>query len=432
MGKLALDASKNIAVFINDFDQEFADALEKLAVTLARPLRGIILIDSVVKRAGTNTPDVRGIFQQIECDFSDNSALRATVRQFEDNLLLVTASADRNQPYLQRLLPHVPYLYGPTESSLSWSTHKGKMREMLVSYAPELAPKFVVVESASEREVRRIVTALKFPLIIKPTGLAASILVSKAHDLAELRSVLQKSFAVIHDVYERDSGRGQPSMIIEEFIEGEMYSVDVYVGVLGQIWSLPLLRATTGYTVGRPGFSLHQVDSAIELDAQAVASAQAAVEAAVHALGLRACVVHIELFHTSTGWKVIELAPRAGGQRQDVYLAAYGIDHAYNEFLLKVGLEPEISQTPIAFISAIYFYPETEGTIEAIEGFEEVTENPSVYKMTLFGKPGDLALMSHNGGKMVARGVLANPDLGQLKRDTESVRTGLKIITKQR
>lgn len=421
------NSDKNIALFINDFDQEYADALVKLSERLGRPLRGMVLVDSEVEASGRDVPDKAGVFERVVCDFSDDKALRAFTRSIEDKILLLTCSSERNQPYLQKLLPHVPYILGPTETSLDWSTHKAQMRDMLGSYNPTLIPKVQPVPRNSEAKIQTILNTLMFPLIVKPTGLASSILVSKVHNETELRSALTEGFKVIADIYARDRGRGEPGFIVEEFINGDMYSIDIYVNENGTVWPLPFLRSKTAHAIGREGFYNYQTDSYIELSQEEIDDGYKAAAQAVHAVGLRSCVAHIELFYTDDGWKIIELGPRAGGQRQDVYSTAYNIDHAYNELLVKIGLEPEINYEPAAYCTTINLYAEGEGIITAIENFEDALANPSVHSLTLYAKVGDKALHSHRGGKLMAMGLVWNKDLQQMEKDAAFVRSTIQF-----
>lgn len=304
------------------------------------------------------------------------------------------------------------------------------MREMLGSYDNCLVPKTQVISDASAASINAVTSRLEFPVIVKPTGLASSMLVSKVQNETELVNVLTQSFAVINDIYTRDRGRGDPGIIVEEFIEGDMYSVDVYVNQAGKIWHLPMLRSKNAYTVGLKGFYTYQSDSFTTLDANDTEAGKAAAESAVHALGLRSCVAHIELFKTANGWKIIELGPRAGGQRQDIYKVAYGIDHAYNELRLKVGMEPIISDTPIAYCTTINFYAENEGIIDSIEGIEAAQNTASSYMLQVSAKPGDKAILSNNGGLILADGLMCNTNLEQLNIDASFVRSTLRFNVK--
>ena len=423
------DTSRTVALFLNDFDQEYADALEKLSSQLRRKLQGIVLVDSRVLHEGRNTPDTAKVFAQLSCDFDNPAELRRTIKKIENKLLLVTCSSERNQPYLKRLLPHVSALYGPTETSLEWATHKGQMRKLLEAYDEKLIPRVMAIKEYSDVAIHNLIQRLSFPVIIKPTGLAASMLVSKAHNIIELKAMLKSGFRIINDIYERDTGRGQPGFIVEEFIEGEMYSVDAYVDDIGTVMFLPLLRSKTAHSQGKDGFYIYQADSYTTLTAAEKHAGQEAAESAIHALGLRSCVAHVELFKTSHGWKIVELGPRAGGLRQDVYWVAYGIDHALNELRVKIGLKPQLAQEPIAYATTINIYPEQEGIITQIIGYEEALKNPSVYKLKLQAQPGELALLSGNGGKIIIRGVMHNKDLSELEKDAAYVRSILAVHT---
>jgi biotin carboxylase len=430
MNTLVEDGSRNVAVFINDFNIEFAVALEKLSQKLGRPLRGITIIDQKVYNEGRNRPDPQQTFEQIVCDFSNDAELRRVVKTFEDNLLLIDASSERNQPYLKQILPHVPYVLAPTERSLEWSTHKGQMRALLTSYDPTIVPRVQTVTDAKEETVQQLLDNLTLPMIVKPTGLASSILVNKVSTEKELQETLKHSFDVIHDIYKRDAGRGVPEMIVEEFIEGDMYSIDMYVSSEGKTWGLPPIRSKTAHSLGFDGFYTYQNESYLEIDDATIVAGQAAATKAVHALGLRSCAAHIELFHTKDGWKIVELGPRAGGYRQYMYEAAYGVDHAYNELLVKVGLEPEIPTKAIAHSLITNTYADEEGVIEAIDGVDHARALGSVDELIVHATPGDPALPSGKGGKLIVDGFLSNQSQEQLLADADQLRKHITIRTR--
>lgn len=433
MDRFVEDPTKNVAVFINDFNIEFAAALEKLSQRLDRPLKGVTLIDQKIYDTKRNKPDVAHMFQEIICDFSSDADLRKTIRELEDNLLLIDASSERNQPYLKKVLPHVPYLLAPTEKSLEWATHKGQMRALLASYDPSIVPKVQLVRDASEETIQSLLSNLVLPYIVKPAGLAASILVNKVSTEDELRQTLQHGFDVIHDIYTRDAGRGKPEMIVEEFIVGDMYSIDMYVDHTGRTWGLPPIRSKTAHSLGKDGFYTYQNESYLEIDEATIEAGQVAAAKAAHALGLRSCAAHVELFHTADGWKIIELGPRAGGYRQFMYEAAYGIDHAYNELLVKIGLEPEITTTPIGYSLITNTYAEEEGEIAAIEGVEEARAIPSVSGLWVHAEPGDRALPSGKGGKLIVDSEMSNADQAQLLADADMLRERIHIrVTPER
>ena len=429
MNQLVEDNNRNIVILINDYWPEYGTALEKLSQRLGRPLKGVLLVDMHVKEAGRNFPDPSGRFETIVCDFSHLRSISDALNPIADKVLLVASSSERNQPYLKKALPHLPYVNGPSESSLDWATHKATMRELMRSFNGALAPKSETVHEHTEDDIQRVLRNLDFPLIVKPNGLAASILVNRANNEEELREFLSHSFEVIDKIYARDKGRGKPSILCEEFIEGDMYSVDSYINSQGDVWSLPLVKVTTAYAIGKEGFYSYQLDTALDLTEQDIKEAHETARQAMLSLGLRSTVGHIEMFKTVNGWKLIELGPRAGGYRQDMYELGHGIDHAYNEFLVKIDLEPEVTPTKQSYCSCLNMYADEEGVIESIEGFEEAQNNPSVFRLTAWLKPGDMALNCGNGGKYIIDGVLHNDSLDQLNKDLEDVRNTIKITT---
>jgi hypothetical protein len=97
------DTSKDIVLFINDFYPEYGRAFKKFTKKLGRPLRGIILVDSTAKAQHRNHPDKNHQFEEVVCDFSDTGALRATIKKFEDRLLLVSSSAESSQLDFQKV-----------------------------------------------------------------------------------------------------------------------------------------------------------------------------------------------------------------------------------------------------------------------------------------------------------------------------------------
>jgi biotin carboxylase len=428
---LADDTSKDVVLFINDYFPEYGDAFKKLSKKLNRPLRGIMLIDSTLKGLNQHIPDTEQLFEEIVCDFTSDAELRRVIKRFEDRLLLVSCSSESSQLDFQRVLPHVPYVLGPSEKSLEWATHKGKMRELIGAYNEDLVPKVQPVSSAVEGEIKKVMQELSFPMMVKPTGLSDSSLVAKVHNEQELRQTLHNSFTNIHEVYKKARGNGKPGVIVEEFIEGDVYSIDGYVNDDGKVWLLPLLRSKTGYNMGLEGFYIYQTETYLELTSEQKAAGHQAAEEAIHAVGLRSSVAHVELFHTKDGWKIIELGARPGAMRQEVYQVTYGVDHALNDLLLKVGVEPQINHRPIIHSMVFKIYAEEEGEVRVIEGADEVSQLPSVYSFQMFTKPGEVVRRNVNGGTVMAQGLLFGEQPEQLRKDVAYVRSMITVKTKQ-
>jgi biotin carboxylase len=403
---LAEDESKNIVLFINDFYPEYGSAFKKLSKKLGRPLRGIMLIDSTLKRQNLQLPDTEKLFEEIVCDFKNDGELRKAIKKLEKNLLLVSCSAESSQLDFRRVLPHVPYVLGPSEKSLEWATHKGKMREMIGAFDSSLVPRMQPVERAVENEIKKVTRAIDFPMMVKPTGLSDSSLVTKVHNEQELRYALHNTFINIHEVYKRTRGSGRPGVLVEEFIEGEQYTVDAYVNEYGKVWSLPLLRTRSAHSFGKDGFYTYLTETNTSLSKEELMSGYTAAEDAIHAIGLRSTIAHMDMMKTTDGWKIIEIGARPGAARQEVYEVSYGVDHALNELLIKIGMDPEVNHNRIVHSAVFKVYAEEDGVISSIEGTEEAKLMAGVYALQVYAKPGDVIRRTVNGGTVVAQGIL--------------------------
>jgi biotin carboxylase len=429
---LADDKSKNIVLYINDFYPEFAAAFTKLSDRLDRALRGIMLIDAERKASGKNRPDKEGFFDEIIVDFSDDVALRKALKPLEDNLLLVSCDSERSQLYFKKVIPHVPNVLTPTERSIDWSTNKGEMRKLLNSYDQTISPSAVVVEDASDGTIARILSHLNFPMIVKPTSLAASILVNKVDSVDELRKTLERSIESINNLYADHRGLGEKTLLVEEYIDGDIYSTDAYIDASGNAYILPFIYCRNGFMVGQEGFQIYDSKTRLMLTDEEIIAGQEVAKKAMYAIGLRSSVAHIELFYTNKNrdWKVIELGARPGGWRQETYDVSYGIDHALNELLVKVGLNPDMPEQIRKHSATFRIHAPVEGVVQSITGIEEAHKHPNMHTLHVDIKPGDKVLPSTHGGSMLVGGLMYNQDSSQLDNQIEAVRNNINVLIK--
>jgi biotin carboxylase len=428
---LAEDKEKYIILYINDFFPEFATAFTELSKKLDRPLRGIMLIDTERKKNGKNLPDKDSFFEEIVVDFFDDAALKKVIKPLEDHLLLVSCDSERSQLYFKQVIPHVPYVNAPTERSIDFVSNKGIMREQLLSCNRDLSPNIVVVSDASQDTITRVQEQLTFPVIIKPTSLDGSTLVNKANDVSELQAVLSDSFAVIDEVHSKSRGLGDRTMLIEEFIDGDLYTTDTYVDESGKVYILPFIHSINGAMAGLEGYQTYQSDSYTTLTDAENTTGHNAVRQLLHAIGLRSSVAHIDIFHTPHGWKIVEVGARPGAWRQEIYKVSYGIDHALNELLVKIGMAPDMPTTMKAYGTVFKKHASERGVVETITGIEEARANPSMYTLSVEVEPGDAVLPNAQGGSVLVSGVLRNTNLEQLNRDVATVRNIISVKIKK-
>lgn len=271
-----------------------------------------------------------------------------------------------------------------------------------------------------------------WPVVVKPSGLAKSLLVTPCDNLDELKTCLTRTFDTIHQVYERENYPGEPGVLIEEMMYGDMFSTDAYVTQDGQIFCLPLVQVITAHSIGKPGgFYGYEIIAPPPISDEESEAAFTACRSAIKALNLRSVTTHIELYRTEEGWKIIELAARIGGYREMLYREVYGIEHFYNDLSVRMGKLPEMPTVAKKHAIKVGIYADEEGVIESIQGLETARELPSIVYLDAYAKPGDTALFANHGGNLVVDGILSNTDPEQLRADADKVRELINISIKK-
>ena len=164
-------------------------------------------------------------------------------------------------------------------------------------------PRAELVHTADE--AARAAETLRYPVVVKPRGMAASIGVGRANSRTDLKAAFV--------VAERLSHSGPPAYeggaLVEELVVGPEISVDGAISG-GDYQPFCLARKQVGF---HPYFEEtgHVVDSADPLLADR--ELRAVLVAAHRALGLRDGMTHTELRLTEHGPVIIEVNARLGG-----------------------------------------------------------------------------------------------------------------------
>lgn len=380
----------------------------------------------LVNNAFRNSPAYKGnetgdYFKEIVCDFSSKDELTDALKPYVNDEVIFNCRMEESFKDYQRLFSFFPKAKVQSKRALENSTEKSKMRRAMVDKYPEISPKFIRIEQLADFNEGSI-ASFKYPVMVKPNGLYSSFLVQKCSSYEEVKAAVELSFREMAAVYERTYGNGQPSLVIEEFMEGQMYSIDAYVGPAGEIWCLPLIRVITAAELGLDGYYSYRHIVPVDLTKDEIAEAESCARKAVDAVDLKISSVHVEMYKTQDGWKIIELAPRSGGYRQDLYYQAYGIEHYLNDLLIHYGKEPDITPKWHKHAAGFNIFADTEGVIKAIHGVEEAKKCQSVVKIGLYAKPGNKAVFNSKGGDFLVDGILSNEDPEQLEADMKRIR----------
>jgi biotin carboxylase len=419
---------KSIVLAIDDVEPGLVKALEKHGQRLGHKLEGVVLANSHYPDFRERNRDATGTFTEIFCDYDKPEEIKAALAPYRDKLLVVTCRQESSIDALRKVVPWLPEdLNAPSEDSLLWSTEKKLMRDKMSAYDASLTPRYDYLTRYDPAQIQHIASEYAFPVIVKANGLRASILVERCETPQELNDYVQQAFEIIEDIYARDTGHGEPSMLVEEMIQGDMYSTDVYVDPKGEIYCLPLVQVITAHAMGLPGFYSYRHMVPVKLEEHLVEGAFVAARKAVEALELRSSTAHIELFLSPNGWKLIELGPRIGGYREDLYREAYGMDHYYNDLAIRMGYAPDIPTKPVKYAAGFNIYADREGVIKSISGIEAARKVPGVLYVNPHAEPGDEALFAGNGGRLIVDGILSDTDPDRLEEKMARIRELVKI-----
>ncbi len=372
------------------------------------------------------------IFDKVlQCSFSKGSSIAEAIKDYRKDIIAITARGESKLWYFKRLIPHVPYIKTPTESSILWTTDKIKMRERMRSYSKSITPKFKIVSKSSKKVIDKIEKEVGYPMMVKPTGLAASMLVTNCYHRDELESALAhvyKKANIFHKIYKEFYHDDTPQVLVEELMEGEMYSIDGVVNGKGKVTCYPPVHVKTGKQMGFDDYFGYQRLLPSRLNDKSITKAETVTKKAVHALGLRYSPFHIELLKTEDGWKVIELGPRIGGYRQTMYKMSYNIDSTTNDILSRLGKKPDVPKRLKGHTAVLNVFAKREGKITKLQGIKKIESISSIIKFVQNKKIGDRVKFAKNGGKSVFNITLHNKDRSELLADIRRLEQTLDIV----
>jgi len=420
---------KNILLYVGTMYGHMIDAIKELEKQEKKTFRIGLLYDSKTKLDQFTQAALDRIDLKLSCDTSSEAALQKTLTPYMDEILVVTTRSESKIPILSRVLPHVPYVNAPTTKSLFWASDKIASRVRLARFDENITPPFKVVEKLTKQTLKEVEDEVGYPLIVKPSGLAASRLVSICYHREELEDVLKKVFKKIESVYKENDGRGTPKVLVEKFMEGEMYSIDGYVNGDGKIFFCPIVHIKTGKAIGFDDFFGYRQMTPTLLNDANQAAARIVAEEAIRALALRSTTAHVELMKTEQGWKVVEVGPRVGGFRHMMYEMSYGINHTGNDVMIRLPKKPVIPKKVKGYTVAMKFFAKGEGKLKKINGIKKAQDLKSFKRLYTNKQIGDSCQYAKHGGSSVFNIIMHNKDRSELLADIRRLEQMIEIET---
>ncbi len=417
---------RNIVAYVAHLPADAVSSIRSYEKKVRKKFR-LMLITDVPLAKLKKKKNFKEIDFVVTVDFKDPRSIVEALAPYQKTLRALTCRGESHIAELIRIIPHVPYLRTSSTESLRWSTDKLEMRRRFALLAKRFTPRYAAVRNNTKRERSRIIEKIGFPMIVKPTNLASSMLVTICYHEDELKKSLSSAYRKIRKVYNENGRSETPNMMVEEFMEGDMYSVDVYVNSRGVMYFCPLVRVITGRNIGRDDFFNYMCISPTSLKARTIEKAHAAARAGVHALGLRNTTAHVELMKIDDEWKLIEIGPRVGGFRHRIHMLSCGIDHALNDILVRFPEKPILPKKCFGFSATLKWYAKEEGRITALKGIKKIQELKSFVEISITKGIGDLCTFAKHGGKPVFVVTLFNRDRSKLLADIRRIEQAVLI-----
>ena len=424
-------SQKNVVLFINSLHAPTFSALRAHEAKTGKSLEAVVIVDRKIQKTIHAINNQQHLYENdaviVPADFGSVESIRAAIRPYEGHLYAVTSQYENSITEFKKIIPHLPYLQTPTETSLDWSTDKKLMRQAFNAHDTSLSPASMHVQDTSIDTIAAVERDIQYPMIVKPSGLERSLLVSVVNNRTELISTLNRTFKFIRNAYKNRLKRIEPIVLVEELMQGDMFSVDSYVSNDGTCYHAPLVKVVTGRQMGFEDFFAYLQMSPAGISPAEEKQALATAEQACKALGLRSITAHTEMMKTPKGWKIIEVGPRIGGYRHELYTLSHGMNHIVNDIVNRAGEMPYIPAQPKQHAAIFKTYAREEGTLEYIQGLDAIRKLPSYITMKLPFNKGDMLKFAQNDGDAPIEVTLCHPSARQLHADIATLQESIQI-----
>lgn len=309
-------------------------------------------------------------------------------------------------------------LAGISRETAIRATNKHLMREAFErGGAP--SPKSLVTVSA-EDAWHLFRTEFDTAAILKPSRNSGSRGVAKIE-----KDIAETDFKAL---YERALNESRDhSVLIEQFIEGPEFSVEIIV------WQgeVNVLTVTDKKTTEAPYFVELGHNQPSTFPKETVTKIEEAAVKGVKALGLNNCAAHAELKWENGKPYLMEIGARLGGDFISTELThlSTGIDMVAAAINVALGIEPCLKPTePKHGVCIRYFTPQP-GKLIAIEN-EDVLNDVHVYQAEVYHQPGDMIPEVRSSLDRSGHVIVTNETVAGAISHAEQIVEKVKFITK--
>lgn len=383
----------------------------------------------VLRDIKTMEDPTKRLKNQVVCDFSSRETILEAVRNLKqkpDAIMSVYENYILPMAYVgeELGLPTIPV------KAAEACTDKQLMREAFAKSPKPISPDFD--DAMTFEKVESFANAHEFPLILKPANLSKSLLVTKSVNMEELKKNWQRTMDQIDAVYKKYAPDRKPKIIIEEFLEGSVHSIDAFVDVDGEVHLIDgIVDYQTGYDIGYDDNFHYSRLLPSRLTGKDKEDFMECAELGCKMLGMKNSAAHIEIIMTKNGPRLVEIGARNGGYRERMYRLANGIDITGNALALAFGKAPDIQPRKHEPVAVLELFPKEPGEFIGIKNEEALRKLPSLEYLSIKHEPGEFIGKSSDGFKMTAVVILHNEDSEQFEKDLNFVNNKVYVLTKK-
>ena len=291
-------------------------------------------------------------------------------------------------------------------------TNKSYMKEVFANNNIPTA-RHIILEKYDPKRIGD----LKYPLIVKPVDCNSSKGVKKVQNENELVEALENAIELSRT----------KTAIVEEFIQGEELSADIYVenGIAHvlSVSTLDKISDNDKFVIFRGFYSQERVESVketVRLVAQQIADA----------FGLKNSPMLIQMIYDGNSAYVLEFSARTGGGVKYLLIQkASGFDVISAVIDLTLGSLPRLSKTEPEnkYIVNEFIYCKP-GIFERLDGFEELKNEKIISDYYLFKWKGAIFDTIENSGDRVAGFTIQADTIEELRTKHEIAVSRMMVL----
>jgi biotin carboxylase len=269
-------------------------------------------------------------------------------------------------------------------------TNKTKMKARFVEFDISTS-KFVILKPNE-----KIPIDLKYPLVVKPADSNSSKGIKKVWNEAELELALIEAF---------DASRSK-NAIVEEFQEGEEFSIDVAVSN-GKA-EVIMISSNVKSKIDETRFTITESLYVQSTEVKLKDAVQEIAQKIAIAFGLKDCPILIQLINNNGYLSVIEFSARIGGGSKHHFIKHITkidlLDFFLKNVIGKSNIEDErLTRPEFGLIKYIYC---NNGKIAKFNGFEELKNEIHIIDDYFFYKTLGMTINGHNASSDRPAGIL--------------------------